>query len=120
MLYYRVLNHSIPPIASASLAGRSSSAFDACDQSSTRATQRKPRPLYFQSLTHSSQFTNRHISRIFLALRALRQDTLGVGSLATPQNSAAPLTPIKSVFFDKAPCKPFRILLFQNTPNQLL
>lgn len=108
------------PAASHSLPDRHYFTLDPRDQSPTRVTERKTRALYFQSLTHSSQSTDRSIPSIFLTLRTLCQNTLGVGYLTAFQNFAFPITPIKSISFAKARCKPFRILLFQNTSLQLL
>src|SRR5271168_473455 len=99
----RVLNQSISPSASLSLDRHRAPKLDARNHLRTRATQRKAPPLSFQSLTHSSQFTNRPISNIFLALRTLCQNIPGVGSFGTSQNYAFRLTPIKSISFDNAP-----------------
>ena len=46
---------------------------------SSSVTQRKTRSLYFQSLTHSSQFQDRDIPSIFLPLHTLCQKHPGVG-----------------------------------------
>jgi hypothetical protein len=118
MLQFRVLNGSHSPTAS--LARHHAPKLNARNQKGTFASQRKTSPISFQSFTHSSQFTNRSISRIFFPLRTLRQNTPGVGSLDTPQKIAVPLTPIESISFDSALCKPFRILLFKNAPLQPL
>src|SRR5277367_2491626 len=88
----RVLNQSISPSASLSLDRHRAPKLDARSHLRTRATQRK----------------------------ALCQNIPGVGSFGTSQNYAFRLTTIKSISFDNAPCKPFRILLFQSTPLQTL
>src|SRR5208283_1852813 len=74
----------------------------------------KNAPLYFQQLPHSSQFTKRDISSIFLTLRILWEKHPGVGVPSTFQNFAtlrfAPLTPLKSKESAQIPSNPFRIL----------
>ena len=69
--------------------------------------------LSFQSLTHSSQFTNRSIPSIFFALRTLCQKHRGVGSTSPTEFFANRLTPTGSISFTDVPSNSFRILLFQ-------
>jgi len=69
----------------------------------------------FQSLTHSSQFTCRDISNIFLALRTLCPREPGVGVASSAKNPGVPLSPTKSLPFINVPRNSHGICLFQNT-----
>jgi hypothetical protein len=71
--------------------------------------------LSFQPLTHSSEFTCRNISNIFLTLRTLcpKQPGAGVGSPA--KNPGVPLTPTKSLSFINVARSSHGICLLQNT-----
>jgi hypothetical protein len=72
--------------------------------------------LFFQSLTHSSQFAKRAISSIFYTLRTLCQKRRGVpvdcAVNFSPTNESH-LTPIESVSLTNLSSKPFGVLLFQ-------
>jgi hypothetical protein len=110
-----MLSQSTRPIASNFLSRHHLPRPDARHESLQRATKYKTRPIYFQSLTHSSRFTNRAISSIFLALRTLCQKHPGVPLALLTKFSRVSLTLIESICLGPAHSNPFRILLFKNT-----
>jgi len=73
--------------------------------------------LYFQSLTHSSQFAKRDILSIFLGLRTLCEKHPGVGWAGVCKSSASPLTLVAPMSYVNLSPNSFRILLFRRPPG---
>jgi len=110
MLSYRVKNQSPLPIKPATLRR--------CSVPLVRTSSRTQTPsLYFQSLTHSSQFARRDILSIFLGLRTLCEKHPRVASALPIKSSALPLTLVVPMCSAKITPNSFRILLFRRPPG---
>src|SRR5277367_2331091 len=112
MLPCRVLSQSTAPNASTSRSSHHLPQLDVRRFAAMTCHGAQNTSLCFQSLTHSSQFTNRHIPSSLLALRTLCEKHPGVALASStkflPSSFETPLTPAESNSFTHVPTNPIR------------